>query len=399
MRMDYEMRQSIILSNEYEQLFLHEAQKSGLIELLPSYADKLYDSEKLKETESFYNAWLDSQVEKKKNLLRIILLFDEIILPQAPGEYDYQRLKNNEGFKIIPFDDYYYDNPIQKEGHKQYAQYLKSAILPVAEKDLRSYFSIVPPNIEYSEFISDLYDTVLLNKKLHNKYKEIVRINKKSFDLRNTAYFKRADLLELPEMLGQKRRFFTDVSGLIVVMFEDLCWQLQISSDNDSTIMNCDYQLTNIGCESFDGELGPAADAYKILRVECGKALGTLPEVKSIQEVVRLKEMRRHDIHNLKQELSRLEYEIKNSGSISAVEKAATDISKASKALSVGNAVSKVTRWTTRFLLPLTVASLFLQRPEVTFGSGVVTTIGLTREPRKDCVKENKRHPFSQEWE
>lgn len=386
--MDYEMRQSIILSNEYEQLFLHEAQKSGLIELLPSYADKLYDSEKLKETESFYNAWLDSQVEKKQNLLRIILLFDEIILPQAPGEYDYQRLKNNEGFKIIPFDDYYYDNPIQKEGHKQYAQYLKSAILPVAEKDLRSYFSIVPPNIEYSEFISDLYDTVLLNKKLHNKYKEIVRINKKSFDLRNTAYFKRADLLELPEMLGQKRRFFTDVSGLIVVMFEDLCWQLQISSDNDSTIMNCDYQLANIGCESFDGELGPAADAYKILRVECGKALGTLPEVKSIQEVVRLKEMRRHDIHNLKQELSRLEYEIKNSGSISAVEKAATDISKASKALSVGNAVSKVTRWTTRFLLPLTVASLFLHRPEVTFGSGVVTTIGLTTTAIGDFLSQ-----------
>ncbi len=158
------MRQSIILSNEYEQLFLHEAQKSGLIELIPSYADELYDLEELKEANLLYNARLDSQVEKKKNLLRIILLFDEIILPQAPGEYDYQRLKNEKGFKIIPFEDFYYDNPIQKEGHNQYAQYLKAAILPVAEKDLRSYFRIVPTNIEYSEFISDLYDTVLLKK-------------------------------------------------------------------------------------------------------------------------------------------------------------------------------------------------------------------------------------------
>lgn len=352
--------------------------KADSLELLPSYADELYDPGKLKKGRSFYNVQLDSQVEKKKNLLRIILLFDEIILPQAPGEYDYHRLKNNEGFKIIPFDDFYYDNPIQKEGHKQYAQYLKSAILPVAEKDLKPYFSIVPPNIEYSEFISDLYDTVLLNKKLHHKYEEIVRINKRSFDLRNTAYFRWADLLELPETLSQKRRFFTDVSGLLVIMFEDLCWQLQISSDNDSTIMNCEYQLANIGCESFDGGLETATDAYGILRVECGKALGTLPEVRSIQEVIRLKETRRHDIHNLKQELSRLEYEIRNSGSISAVERAATDISKASKALSAGSTVSKVERWTTRFLLPLTAASIFLQRPEVALGLSVVTTIGHT---------------------
>ncbi len=182
----------------------------------------------------------------------------------------------------------------------------------------------------------------------------------------------------MPKTIRQERRFFTDVSGLIVTMFEDLCWQLQISSDNDSTIMNCEYQLANIRCESVDGGSASAIDAYKILRVECGKALGTLPEVKSIQDVTRLKEKRHHDIHNLKQELSRLEYEIKNSGSIRAVEKAATDISKASKALSVGNVASKVERWTTRFLLPLTVASLFLQRPEITLGLGVVTTVGQT---------------------
>lgn len=369
------MRQSIILSNEYEQLFLHEAQKSGLIESLPSYADELYDSDELKEAKLLYDAQLDSQVEKKKSLLRIILLFDEIILPQAPGDYDYQRLKNEGLFKIIPFDDFYYDNPIQKEGHEQYAQYLKSAILPVAEKSLRSYFRIIPKYVEYSELVSALYDTVLLKKKLPYKYREITKVNKQDFDLRNSAYFRIADAMNMPEAL-KEGRFFTDVSGLIVTMFEDLCWQLQISSDNDSTIMNCEYQLASIGCECFDGKVESAIDAYKILRVECGKAIGTLPEVNSIQEVVRLKEKRHHDIHNLRQELSRLEYEIKNSGSISAAEKAAADISKASKALSVGNTVSQVTRWTTRFLLPLGVASLFMQRPEIAIGSGVVTTIG-----------------------
>lgn len=347
-----------------------------MIESLPDYSEELYDSDELKEANLLYDAQLDDQVEKKKNLLRTILLFDEIILPNAPGYYDYQRLMNAGFFKIIPFDDFYYDNPIQKEGHKQYAQNLKLAILPVAEKNLRSYFNIIPQNVEYSEFISDLYDNVLLDKKLPHKYGEITKINKQIFDLMSAAHLKMADEENWPKVLRKERRFFTDVSGWIVAMFEDLCWQLQISSDNDSTIMNCEYQLANIGCESFDGKVESAIDAYKILRVECGKAMGTLPAVNSIQEVVHLKEKRHHDIHNLRQELSRLEYEIKNSGSISAVEKAASDISKASKALSAGNTVSQVNTWTTRFLLPLGVASLFMQRPEITIGLGVVTAIG-----------------------
>ncbi len=52
------MRQSIILCNEYEQLFLHEAQKSGLIESLPSYADEFYDSDELKEAKLLYDTQL-----------------------------------------------------------------------------------------------------------------------------------------------------------------------------------------------------------------------------------------------------------------------------------------------------------------------------------------------------
>ncbi len=370
------MRQSIILSNDYEQLFLHEAEKNGLIELLPSYADELYDLDELKDAESFYNLFLDSQVEKRRNLFRIILLFDEIILPQAPENYNYQRLKDNGNFKIISFDDFYYDDPIHKDGHELYAQCLKPAILPLAEQRLSSYYKYIPKGTEYSAFISDLYDTVLLRKRLPRKYNYLTKINKQYFDKRNSDYYEIADALNMPKNLRKEGRFFTDVAGLIITMYEDLCWQLQISSDNESTIMNCEYQLADIGCDSFSGNVKTATDAYKVLRVECGKALGSLPEVNSIQEVIRLKEKKRHELHSLRQELSRIEYELRNAGTTSAIEKAAKDISKASKALSYGCSAREVNKWTTRFLLPVSVATLFLQKPEIAIGSGAITAIG-----------------------
>ncbi len=134
--------------------------------------------------------------------------------------------------------------------------------------------------------------------------------------------------------------------------------------------------MANIGCDILDGDVEPIMEAYKILRVEYGKIIGTLPEVKSIQEALRIKEKRRHDLHNLRQELSHLEYEIRNAGNIVAIEKAAKDISKASKALSIGNTVSKVAKWTNHLLLPLGVVSMFTKCPELAMGTGVLTATG-----------------------
>jgi hypothetical protein len=105
-------------------------------------------------------------------------------------------------------------------------------------------------------------------------------------------------------------------------MYDQLCWQLQISYDHDSTIVNCEYHLANIGCESFGSDINPVMDAYKILQVECARMLGKLPEMGSLQEVLRLKEKRPKDVHNLRQELSRIEHEIRNGGTQSAIEKA-----------------------------------------------------------------------------
>ena len=382
------MRHSVILSNQYEQLLLHEAEKSGLIKELPILPEGLYDPDEMQEVSLFFDSLLEKRIEERKKLLQVILLFDEIILPSAPGSYDYNRLNDIGTFKIYPFDDFYYDSSKKTEDHDLHVQQLKRAIIPVAEKKLKSYYEKIPNNLDYSDFVSALYDFVLSCKALPRKYRYINKINKRLFDERNTDYYRIADAMQMPDSLRVPGRFFTDVAATISCMYDELSWQLKISSENEATIMNCEYQLASIGCESFTGEVDSAMNAYKLLSVECKNAMGTLPEVNSIQEVIKIKEKRQHDLRNLREVLSQLEYEIKNSGSISAINKAAKDISKASKALSVGNRVSQITRWTNRFLLPLSVASIFMQNKEVAIASGVIGVIGRTATIVGDSISQ-----------
>jgi len=370
------VRKSIILSKTYEQIFLLEAEKSGLISYLDDL-EYLYDFD-VAADRSFWHNHLEGLSKKRQNLFRIALLFDEIILESAPSHYDFSRLKGEGNIKIFPFEDFYYNNPIYKEGHELYAQHLKPAILPVAEKRLQSYFREIPQNVIYSELIISLYDAILLNKNFPAKFNDVMKINKDSFNLRQSWFFEKAEKENYPDILQKENRFFTDVRGIFANMYETLCWQLQISSEYDSTIMNSEYQIAKIGCESFDSKIDPLMDAYQILRVECGKMLGTLPEVNSIQEVMRLKEKRRRDLHNLRQELSHVEHEIRNNGAKKAIDKATKDLSRASKSLSYGNKISKVDNWTNHLLVPLGMASFILESPELVVATSTITLLGKT---------------------
>ncbi len=178
------------------------------------------------------------QNEIRKKLFRILLIFDEIILSKAPMDYEYKQLKSGGNFKIIPFEEFYYDNPIYKEEHNLYAEHLKPAITPVAEERLKSYFRIIPKDINYSDFISALYDNIIQKKDLPQKYAQVSQINRELYNLRNEHNLRKADLEKWPDSLRMDKRFYTEVSMWIVTMYEELCWQLQISSENDATIMN-----------------------------------------------------------------------------------------------------------------------------------------------------------------
>ncbi len=53
------MRQSIILPDKFEHIFLYEAKKTGLVEQLPSNADDLYNKEELAEAKRLFDLYLE----------------------------------------------------------------------------------------------------------------------------------------------------------------------------------------------------------------------------------------------------------------------------------------------------------------------------------------------------
>lgn len=371
------MRNTIILPAKLESLFVYEAEKSGLVKSIYSPADEIYDKDDLTSADIFFKHMLDNKIVDRQNLFRTLLLFDDIILSNATENYEYDKLIETGFFSIFYLEDALSSDPIHSDGHIEFATYLKPAILPVFENVVKSYFRYGEAEGGFTNFISDLYDTILLGEKLPKKHNDFIKINKTLFDIRNKKNVERlkAEFKDVPKILSTER-FFSDTSGLLCTLYESLCWQLEISSNKDAAIIDCDFQLANIGCEEYTNDISNSMKAYNILRIECGKIIGTLPQMNSIQEVLRIKEQRKNDIHNLKQELARLEYELRSGNPIKAVEKAAKDIEKASKALSKGNITKKVTKWTNIFSIPIEIASLYMGHPEIAIGTGVVDIIG-----------------------
>lgn len=158
------MRQTAILNDDYEDILIREAEKTGLVEPKYDLSSILDDPAEFARAHDFYNSLIDKRVEDRKDLFRSILLFDEIILPHAPGEYNYDLLERQGCFKIVPFDDFYNDTANSFRGEVGSANYvlhakaLKPAVLPVLGDRLRSYFKLLPDGFDYEKLVSTLYD-------------------------------------------------------------------------------------------------------------------------------------------------------------------------------------------------------------------------------------------------
>lgn len=386
------MRQSIILPNKLENLFVHEAEKTGLVKPNYDYVKDLYNEKDLTASNIFYKQVLEERKADKQKLFRLLLLFDEMVLSNATQNYNYEKLTDTGMFSVFYLEDELLSDPIHQDYHFEYAKHLKPAILPVFEQSIESYFKYGQAKGGFTRFISDLYDCILLDKHLPVKHAGFIELNKLFFDINNSDSILRlkSEFGKLPDSLTSNR-FYSDVAGILCVLYESLCWQLEISSNKEAAIIDSEFNLANIGCGSITEDVVNSMEAYNILKVECGKIIGELPKMNSIQEVFHLKEKRRHDIHNLKQEISRLEYEIRSGNSNKAIEKAAKDITKASKALAKGNDVSRVIRWTNILSVPLGIMSLFMGEPRITIGAGVLSIIGQTSSFIESSIKEKNK--------
>lgn len=365
--MEIQMKNSIIIPEKFEKIFMIEASKEGLISHIDIGEDYTEYDEWEKELYSRYH-------QTRQKVFQMLLLYDEIIFPDFDPTYEYDNLKNKANFFIYSLEDFLQYDPIHEEGHMEFSEYIKPAVLSNIIKELKKYIVIKDENISFKSIASEIYDITLgRSKKISNKIEGILETNKFMFDLQHQQYFKIMDKLHAPSVIN-KNRFYTDLAQLVISSYERLCWQLEISSNRDAYIINCDYQLSKIGCDDYKKDINLYLDSYKILKYECSKIIGNLPKMNSLKDVFELKEKRKNDIKNLKDVLEQLEYTLKNEGKEQTIIKASNEVKKASNALNKRNELAFVGKWTTLFSVPVSLVEMLCGLPPIGLSLSVIGT-------------------------
>lgn len=78
-------------------------------------------------------------------------------------------------------------------------------------------------------------------------------------------------------------------------------------------------------------------------------------------------------------------------GNKKAIEKAAIDIAKASKSLSKGVEVSRITKWTNFLSIPVSMISLFCGKPQIAIGAGIISIVGQTSSFIESSIKDKNK--------
>lgn len=364
------MKNSIILPLNYEKVFMMEARRSGLIKHkeIPNAPDlsafDYYEDEVYKR---YYKV--------KQNLFQMIVLYDELIIQDSDPTFEYNEIENIGNFKIYPFDDFYYFDAKQQENNALYAEYLKPAILKLLKKDLKSYFPISNNRkVSYNKMISELYDFIFeIHDSISKNTMELLELNEIAYKLRNRKNINIMKNLNAPNILIEGR-FVADIISWVRLYYDQLCWQLKISSEQDAYIVNSEFQLSKIGCNIYEENINTYMEAYQILKCECANIIGTLPHICSIEEAISLKEKRKNDIKNLREVISNLENVLRTEGREKAILEATKDVRKASSALSKCEKVNKIGKWTTLLSVPMGIAEMLLGGGIGGFGLSVIGT-------------------------
>lgn len=362
------MRNSIIIPSKFEDIFRIEAKKCGLIKLNEE-KEREYIKSLMEFAPSMVNKNYEAILEKKyskcyktrQKLFQMILLYDEIILSKSEPQYHYDDLENIGNFTIYSFEDFFNYHPRQEEEHLFYANYLKPAIMPVLKREYKELFPRRIKGISLNSILSDLYDFVLgITNTMYLGTVLSIEKNKETFATAFNEIFLGEDFFSD----GIKRpEFYREIFSPIETVYEDLCWELEISLKNDSYIINSEYDLSKIGCDIYSKDINTQHQAYEIIKLECSKTIGNLPHMNNLTDVLTLKEKRKTDIKNLREVLCNLETIIKEQGTENAVIKAANDVQKAAKSLSKGNTLADVGKWLTMISVPISVAEALYSLP------------------------------------
>ena len=139
-------------------------------------------------------------------------------------------------------DDFYYYNASKQENNALYAEHLKPAILDLLKKELKPYFELkYNKKVSYNKMISELYDFIFeIHNSISKDTMELIELNEVAYKLRNRKQINRMKNLNAPNTLTEGS-FATDIVNWFMLFYEQLCWQLKISSEQDAYIVNSEF--------------------------------------------------------------------------------------------------------------------------------------------------------------
>lgn len=295
------MRDSIILPESYQNILIYEGMKSKKIQCVYSG----FTSEELTQINKIHEDMYIRFESQRQRFYQTILLYDNIIIPAADPTFNYSYYED-KGFLFRDMDDFLSYNPIKEEDNSYSAEYLKGAIVCEIQKIIRRSISAYFPNINIKQFASELYDITTgigqmssENENIFDKYLHLL--------YENRPY-------GLKEM--SRETYITSFKIEIENLYNDLCWKLDLSADEDAYLVNSGYDLAKLGIIKE-----PTLKAYNILKVAYEQIIDELPGFNSLEEVLKIKKERKSELKNLREVISNLE-DILNSEKDSVDERA-----------------------------------------------------------------------------
>jgi len=359
------MDNNIIISNWYETLLVNEMVKSQYGNFY-TFEEMFPDMPKdpLKEDCSFDDIYhINRDQDKVQDLLQMYLIYQKVIFPTLREDYNlselvqmgeveyetYESSREQLGFtKLLPEIDYHY------------ACYLK----PLIVEQLKAHRTIFSNTKNYTleQCCSITYDYFYPNPEdsKKNQNNEAIFLQIVDENVKNYYNIYRKSLAI--SGIDPHRDFLSSLLGNVKNSVEDLCWQFELSAKYNCPIMQNTYNFDKI---KYIGNLecNQSFEAFTLLRIECKNIFGELPHLQSFDEAIRLKKQKKHELRALRQELTRLEYTLKEEGREKAVEQAARDVHKASKSLNKSCPLRTVSKWTQYLAVPVGFAELYLQLP------------------------------------
>lgn len=302
-------RGNILLQGAYADAFIAKAIVNNYVSVdVPEDEDFIYSAE---DVITFEYTTFYKHNRHKSAVLQMFLLYDKVTLVDPDIQYDYSKLIETGLVDVVTSND----DPILlgsvewDDSTKAYAMFLKPFVLNAITKDQpnndRTRRLLKEQRLQIKRVYSALYDYWFVQDreqiskqkylKLFNKLNLVVDEVYDSLDPNRWA-----DPLRSPEKAKDFLRFrwaydVTSKVGLLMSL-------LDLSIQRNAVLMQSQFHLSGINIETLQQtQSNPESlmESYQIVKYSLNEAIGSLPSLETIDDVLRLKDKRYKDIRRL----------------------------------------------------------------------------------------------------